>query len=103
MWEKNLNVVYFWNNIHVTGKIWQPQYRVTETIGLIGTLPLAISPLLFFANKEKIPISTAVQQLPGKLSDRRVLPYQFRNNQDNVIGEKKKGSLFVWAQVCQEF
>lgn len=61
MWEKNLNVVYFWNNIHVTGKIWQPQYRVTETIGLIGTLPLAISPLLFFANKEKIPISTAVR------------------------------------------
>lgn len=61
MWEKNLNVVYYWNNIHVTGKIWQPQYRVTETIGLMGFLPLAISPLLFFANKEKIPTSTAAR------------------------------------------
>lgn len=61
IWEKNQSVVFYWNNIHIIGKIWQHQYRVTETIGLMGIFSLVISPLLFFINKKKISISTAVR------------------------------------------
>ena len=61
IWEKNQSVIFYWNNIHIMGKIWQAQYRVTETIGLMGIFPLVISPLLFFINKKKISMSTAAR------------------------------------------
>jgi len=48
IWEKNRNLVYYWNNIHIMGKIWIPQYRVMDTIGFVGFIPLILTPLLFF-------------------------------------------------------
>ena len=50
-WENNRNLVYYWNNIHIMGKIWIPHYRVMDTIGLMGFIPLILSPLLFFCKK----------------------------------------------------
>ena len=33
------------------GKIWIPQYRVPETIGIMGLAPLALAPLLYLCNQ----------------------------------------------------
>ena len=51
IWEKNQSIVYYWNNIHIMGKIWIPQYRVPDTIGIMGLAPLILAPILFFCNR----------------------------------------------------
>ena len=51
LWEKNQAVVYFLGNIHIMGKVWAPQYRVPNTIGLVGLVPLALAPLVFLCNQ----------------------------------------------------
>ena len=61
LWEKNQNVVYYWNSIHVMGKIWIPQYRVAETIGIMGLAPLALAPLIYFCNQGHFPKSEQIR------------------------------------------
>lgn len=51
IWENNRGLVYYWNNIHIMGKIWIPQYRVMDTIGIMGFIPLILTPLLFFCKQ----------------------------------------------------
>ena len=51
LWDKNQSVVYYWNNIHIMGKVWIPQYRVSDTIGLMGLTPLILAPLLLLCNR----------------------------------------------------
>ena len=50
LWENNQKIVYYWNDIHLMGKIWIPQYRVPDTIGIAGLAPLILAPLLFLWN-----------------------------------------------------
>lgn len=51
IWEKNQSIVYYWNSIHIMGKIWLPQYRVADTVGLLGFAPLALTPLILLFNQ----------------------------------------------------
>ena len=51
LWDKNQGVVFYWNKIHIMGKIWAPQYRVSDTIGLMGFTPLILAPLLLLCNR----------------------------------------------------
>lgn len=50
-WDRNQSIVYYWNNIHIMGKIWLPQHRVPNTLGLMGLAPLVLTPLLFVCNQ----------------------------------------------------
>lgn len=54
LWEANKKVVYSLNNWQIFGRIWESQYRVVETIGVVGFLSLVTSFLLLYWNFENI-------------------------------------------------
>ena len=43
-WEKNQDLIYHWQEIHLIGKFWA--YRVNDTLGFMGFLPLILAGLL---------------------------------------------------------
>lgn len=45
-WAKNREAVYFWHGLLVTGKFWS--YRINDTLGFMGLLPVLITPLFFW-------------------------------------------------------
>jgi hypothetical protein len=44
-WTENQPLVVVWNKFHLIGKVWD--YRVRDTLGLLGFLPLAFCLLIF--------------------------------------------------------
>jgi hypothetical protein len=54
IWDKNQKIVYHWKDIHIMGKIWIPYYRVPQTIGIIGLMPLILAPFIWLNNQQSI-------------------------------------------------
>ena len=61
LWDKNQNVVYYWNNFYIFGRIWEQKYRVIETTGIMGFIPLILSPFVIYWNQNKFTLSTRVR------------------------------------------
>ena len=56
LWHRNQEAVFCWQGFHVMGKIWS--YRINDTLGIMGTIPLLLSvaflwPNLIRINKKK--------------------------------------------------
>lgn len=61
LWNKNQAVVYRWHDLHLAGRIWDPQYRVTETIGIMGLIALSISPLMLIWKQKEFPLPMRIR------------------------------------------
>ena len=57
-WQNNQELVYSWHGFHLMGKIWS--YRVNDTLGIIGILPLFLGIVIFWPNV--IQIDTTVKK-----------------------------------------
>jgi len=61
LWTTNQEVIFRWHDIYLIGRIWDPKYRVVETIGLLGLVSLIISPFLLCWNQQDFPVSTRIR------------------------------------------
>jgi hypothetical protein len=48
-WDKNQALVLSWQGVHIVGKVWS--FRVNDTLGLMGFLPLALSVVYLWPNR----------------------------------------------------
>lgn len=49
-WSANQSNIFFWNEWHIFGTVWDS--RVNDTLGLMGFLPLLLIPFLLFGNTD---------------------------------------------------
>lgn len=63
LWDENKNVVYYWNDFYIFGRIWEQKFRVIETTGIMGFIPLILSPFIIYWYQKNIITSNRLRIL----------------------------------------